>query len=102
MLKEGLEIIKENPDIWKKGLKIIAENHDKISEFLESLGDMPNMETGTMGGKVFWNTLAEINGWKLQQNKILKNCRLIDPNNVRKAWGGELAMKEAFEKIIEL
>ncbi len=54
---------------------------------LESAGTLPNIPFPTLGGKVFWNTIAEQDGWKVQKNMFTQHCRVLDPNNVRKAWG---------------
>ena len=87
--------------MWQKSLLVIAKNPELLGKLLEHLGSMPNIEMGTKGGKIFWDDLAEVDGWRLQQNKVFKNCRLLDPNDVRKAWGGESAMKKAFENIVK-
>ena len=60
---------------------------------------MPNVATDTMGGQVFWNTLSDVNGWRLQQNKVFGNYRIIDPNNITKVWGGEKAILDLFQKL---
>ncbi len=87
--------------IATKVLTKIVEKPEIIGEIVESLGAMPNIPTPTMGGKVFWTDLANVNGWRIQQNTIFKNCRIIDPNNIRRAWGGETAMLKIFKKILE-
>jgi hypothetical protein len=61
---------------------------------------MPNVESPTMGGKVFWDTITSYEGWRLQKNKLTGHCRLLDPNDVRKAWGSFSAMSDAFEWLI--
>lgn len=82
------------------GLTKIAKNPKSIGRLLDILDSpMPNIETSTMGGTIFWENLADVNGWRLQQNKIFGNCRIIDPNDVRKAWGGKQAMMRALEKL---
>ena len=82
------------------GLTKIATDPKSLGRLLDILdSSMPNIEIATMGGAVFWENLADVNGWKLQQNKIFGNCRIIDPNNVRKAWGGKQAMMQALEKL---
>ena len=53
---------------------------------LKQFGTLPNIPFPTLGGKVFWNTLAEKNGWKVQKNMFTGHCRLLDPKNVRMAW----------------
>jgi hypothetical protein len=61
---------------------------------------MPNVESPTMGGKVFWDTITSYEGWRLQKNKLTGHCRLLDPNDVRKAWGSFAAMSDAFEWLV--
>ncbi len=83
-----------------QGLTKIATDPQVIGRFLDNLDSpMLNIETSTMGGQVFWTNLANVNGWRLQKNKIFGNCRILDPNDVRKAWGGEKAMLNAFKKL---
>ena len=60
---------------------------------------MPNIPFPTINRKWFWNELAEYKGWSLQQNMITHHCRILDPNNIRRAWGGKDAMKELFEEL---
>jgi hypothetical protein len=77
----------------------IAQDPQMIGRLVERMGSMPNLPTKTMGGLVFWTNVADINGWKLQRNWVFGNCRILDPNDVRRAWGGETAMLEAFEYL---
>ena len=60
---------------------------------------MPNIPMKTGGGKVWWRTLAEKKGWKLQRNILWGTCRILNPDNVRRAWGGEDAMKKALQNL---
>lgn len=46
-----------------------------------------------------WLTLAKWNGWCLQQNGLTKHCRILDPDDVRRAWGTKTAMFNALEQI---
>ena len=62
---------------------------------------MPNIELPTLGGLIFWNNLVESNGWRIQQNKITGHCRVLDSDNVRRAWGGEKEIMDFFNKIVE-
>ncbi len=74
-----LELIKEK-------FEVITKNPDQLKKLISLFGNF-NIETSTMGGKVFWNTLIESNGYKLQQNKITGLCRILDDKDHRKAWG---------------
>ena len=84
----------------QKGLITLVANPQVIGKFCEYIGSMPNVESPTMGGKVFWNTITSHENWRLQKNKLTGHCRLLDPNDVRKAWGSLAAMSDAFEWLI--
>ena len=75
-------------------LKLISENGNFL-ELLNKEISMPNIPFPTMGGKVMWNTIAEYNGWKLQQNMITQHARILDANDIRRAWGTISAMEKA-------
>jgi len=77
----------------------LAKDPALVGRLLEKLGSMPNIPTSTMGGAIFWTDIAEIEGWRLQQNRVFGNCRILDPSNVRRAWGSESAMLKAFESL---
>ncbi|MCP1143656.1 hypothetical protein [Lysinibacillus endophyticus] len=47
---------------------------------------LPNIPCQTLGGKYFWETLANSNGWKLQKNRFTNHYRILDPANIRQAW----------------
>ncbi|MCY6483950.1 SHOCT domain-containing protein [Clostridium aestuarii] len=86
-----------------KNFSLIVSNPKLIGELCELLGgDMPNWEMSTAGGKVFWNNLIECNGWRLQQNKLTGHCRILDPNDYRKAWGSESVMRNAINRILQM
>ena len=81
-------------------------NESLVTAFIEAVQSgalkklsMPNIPLQTMGGKVFWNELAESDGWRLQKNMVTGHCRILDPEDVRRAWGGDDAMMELFGKI---
>ena len=42
----------------------------ELLDILDMELSLPNIPLPTMGGEVFWNTLVEYNGWKLQQNML--------------------------------
>ena len=90
-------------EIAKGALKVIANNPEIIANYPELIKDldMPNIATKTMGGKVWWRDLVSLNGWRIQQNLVTKHCRILDPDDVRRAWGGEDAMMNLFKKILK-
>ena len=83
-------------------LKLIALTPamiDSLNKILESEISMPNIPTPTAGGKLLWDTLAEYEGWRLQQNEVTKHCRILDPDDVRRAWGTKSGMFKALETL---
>ena len=41
----------------------------------------------TLGGKVFWGDNFIYAGWRIQENVVTGHHRLLDPDDVRQAWG---------------
>ena len=70
-----------------------------FARFRDSLKDvnMPNLPLQTRGGKICWRDVACANGWRLQKNRLVGTYRILDPGNVRRAWGGVRAMKKFLE-----
>ena len=60
---------------------------------------LPTVEGEGMDSGLWWDTLAETNGWKLQRNKVTGHGRIINPQKVRKAWGTVEDMTRSFEKV---
>ena len=71
----------------KEKLALLATDPRNIGRLCELIGSMPNIETSTAGGKVFWDTLASYEGWKLQRNKLTHHCRTLIPMILRESLG---------------
>lgn len=61
--------------------------------------DLPNINAPTLGGKQFWRDTYLHAGWRIQENVLTGHSRLLDPENVRHAWGDYSDARTAFEKI---
>lgn len=79
-------------------LKVVSDPKN-IGKLCELLGEMPNIEFPTLGGLVFWDTLAENNGYKLQKNKFTNHCRILDSDDIRIAWGSEEALLDILRQV---
>lgn len=77
---------------------IDAVSSGKIDDILKNIS-MPNIPFPTINAGFFWNDLAECNGWKLQKNSFAQHCRILDPDNVRRALGGDNAMADLFGRL---
>lgn len=80
-------------DLVTTGLQVLATGGKWPS--------MPNIQSPTMGGEMFWNELANVNGWRVQQNRITHHCRVLNPNNERVAWGGVNTIMGEFERLVK-
>ena len=83
-------------------LGFLADHSDDAMNIFQSELSMPNIKMPTMGGEVWWETLATFNGYKLQQNSVTRHARILDKNNNRVAWGTVNGMKMALNRIREL
>jgi hypothetical protein len=57
-----------------------------------------NLPFQTMGGMQFWTDLAIDHGWRIQQNAFTDHCRMLDPHDVRQAWGTKTQVFNALVK----
>ncbi len=46
-----------------------------------------NIPMTTLGGKQFWGDELVFHSWRIQRHVLTHHCRLIDPEDVRHAWG---------------
>lgn len=75
---------------------------NRANELLKILDvelSLPNIPWPTTGGILFWNTLAEYNGWKLQQNMVTHHARILDKDDVKIAWGTINGMEKAMDRM---
>lgn len=70
-----------------------------INEVLNEEIFLPNTPFPVAVNMPYWDTISECNGWRLQQNEFTRHCRLVDPDNVRRAWGTKNAMIKALKEI---
>ena len=59
-----------------------------------------NVPSRTYGGRQFWGDVRFFGGWKIQQNVFTGHHRLLDPGDVRRAWGAREACELHLDKLI--
>lgn len=64
-------------------------------------GDYPNIPFPTMGGHVMWINIEESMGWKLQRNSITGHYRILNPKDIRMAWGTREVMTKLMKDILK-
>ena len=60
-----------------------------------------NVPMTTLGGKQFWGDEFIFHGWRIQRHVYTQHCRLLDPDDLRHAWGSYDACRSEFEQIRE-
>ena len=87
-------------------LRLVAEGDLSTCEerFLEELkrahgNGNPNVPFITAGGKQTWADQFVFSGWRIQENVYTGHHRLLNPDDVRKAWGSYKGCRVAFEEI---
>lgn len=72
----------------------------KIEEIVNAkkaiLGEMPNIEMPTLGGKKCWDTIKSGGGYRVQVNKFTGLARILDEGDWRVAWGSKDSMVKKF------
>ncbi|MEO9934863.1 esterase/lipase family protein [Rhodopirellula bahusiensis] len=58
-----------------------------------------NVPLPTLGGAQLWTDHDHRNGYRIQQNAVTKHWRLLDPNNIRRAWGSRADVDEALNEL---
>ncbi|WP_049962951.1 hypothetical protein [Ruminococcus sp. HUN007] len=80
-----------NEMIVKTALENIAKNPGMLK--------MPNIPWPVVDAGVFWNTIGEGGGYKLEQNMITQHCRILDRSGIRRGWGSEAAMERLMRQM---
>lgn len=78
----------------------LVANPEKLKKILNDELSLPNFPWKPVDGGIFWTTLAEYNGWKLQQNMISKSARILDNKGWRIAWGTINGMEKALDRMV--
>ena len=58
-----------------------------------------NVPFPTFGGRQFWGDTCFLSGWRIQENVFTHHFRLLDPNDMRRAWGSREACQLALKSI---
>ncbi len=58
-----------------------------------------NLPAPTMGGKQFWRDAFIHAGWRIQENVVTGHFRLLDGDDIRRAWGTYEQCKATFDDI---
>jgi len=78
----------DDVQLLQETLRKIVENTSLVSKIQCNI----NLELKTTDSEIFWEVIAESDGWKFEKNDFLALIRLLDPMNNRKVWGSARKM----------
>jgi len=58
-----------------------------------------NVPIKTFGGKQLWTDLIHLHGYRIQKNVVTNHYRLLDPRDIRLAWGGRPGCERELQRI---
>jgi len=58
-----------------------------------------NLPTPTMGGNQLWRDFHVFAGWRIQENALTGHFRLLDSEDIRRAWGSYAQCKERLDDL---
>ncbi len=98
--REAPEVTGKEQETFDKGLNVLRMHPERVKEVIAGTR-RSNVPLPTLGGTTWWADLVVVDGWRVQQNVLMGNCRLLDPGNVRQAWGSKREMLQAFEALLK-
>jgi len=60
---------------------------------------LPNIRFPTLGGQQLWQDVYYFAGWRVQKNFLTGHYRLLNPKDIRYAWGSFDACLEVLERL---
>jgi len=63
-------------------------------------GWLPNLRTKTMGGPLWWDTILDHDGYRIQHNAFTGHYRLLDPDNYRLCWGTRRNCLDCLSEVV--
>lgn len=60
-----------------------------------------NLRAKTLGGKQYWTDIRHSVGWRIQENAVTGHFRLLDPSNVRQAWGSVAHCEQKLNGLVQ-
>ncbi len=58
-----------------------------------------NLPTPTLGGNQLWRDSHVFAGWRIQENVLAGHFRLLDPEDIRRAWGSYAQCRERLDDL---
>ncbi len=96
----------DRSNYWAVGFALLCAGSMLTSPAASSAQETPaageapvNIDMPTLGGGVFWSDELVFRDWRIQRNVYTGHCRLLDPQDVRRAWGNFKQCQRKLEEI---
>ncbi len=96
--KTTLNGLREQPKTKEEMNALLTQTMERLfphgsdlAKFVRLYGSKlaPNIQMGTLGGKVWYDDIFAVEGWRLQQQRTIglqSHYRILNPDNQRTAW----------------
>ncbi len=81
------------------GVRGMAQTDGAEAEGESTIEQRFNIRSKTLGGRQFWGDVLYFRGWRIQHNVLTGHHRLLDPDDVRHAWGSLAACTSRLKQI---
>lgn len=82
---------------YTEGFEKLVLDSNLLSQLSEKVGNHTDYPMAPQGLRVYWDTVCNFHGWKLQKNYYFDHFRIVDEYNIRRAWGKESDMISTLE-----
>ena len=89
LILPGIESARAEESLTKSWVETIKKHADET------------LYPKTLGGRQFWGDVHHLHGWRIQQNVFTKHFRLIDPDDLRHAWGSFEECQSALKTVCD-
>lgn len=81
------------------GRRVARREAANVNDHLRILPTLINLPFPTLGGKQIWADVFIRCNWRIQRNVYSGHCRLLDRNNIRRAWGSYERCLQSYERL---
>jgi hypothetical protein len=73
----------------------------RIREVVEEVSSwLPNLRMKTFGGPVFFDTVRQVRGYRIQRNVVTGIYRLLDADDYRLCWGTRRNCEDCLRNLL--
>ena len=94
-------MIINNEHLFSRALFKIAENPDLLENIFEFSENNNKKMSNIPRSKIFWEEMANANGWRIQKCTVFKYIRILDPSDNLIDVGAEEIMIGLLKDLVQ-